>query len=75
MIINPKSAASHLPMRCPRGPNKFVPIRYDIEAGKNTIPCSHCLAFILSIMWIVNEGSSIAMPMLAKVIAPNNDIQ
>lgn len=64
------SDALHLPIRCPKGPNRLVPIKYEMEAGRNAAPCCHLAAFILSIMKIGKDGSSIAMPMLAKVIAP-----
>ena len=57
-------------MRWPSGPNKFVPIKYDMLAGKNVTPCSHLSAFMVSIIQIGNDGSSIAIPVLAKVIAP-----
>lgn len=39
-------------------------------AGKNVTPCFHLPAPIVSIIHIGKEGSSIAIPVLAKVIAP-----
>lgn len=41
-----------------------------MDAGKKVTPCSHRLAPILSIIQMGNDGSNIAMPKLAKVIAP-----
>lgn len=40
-------------------------------AGKKVTPCCHWTAFILSIIHNGNEGSSIAMPILANVMAPD----
>lgn len=60
----------YLPIRCPSGPNKFVPIKYEILAGKNVTPCFHLPAPMVSIIQMGNDGSSIAIPVLAKVIAP-----
>lgn len=57
-------------MRCPKGPNKFVPIRYEILAGRNDTPCCHLSAPIVSIIQIGREGSNMAMPVFANVIAP-----
>lgn len=70
IIIRPRRAASHRPIRCPKGPNKLVPIRYEILAGKNVTPCFHRPADIVSIIHIGNEGSNIAIPVFANVIAP-----
>jgi len=39
-------------------------------AGKNVTPCFHLPAPIVSIIHIGKEGSSIAIPVLANVIAP-----
>jgi len=70
MTTSPIMDASHLPIRCPRGPNKFVPMRYEMLAGKKVTPCFHLSAPMVSIIQIGREGSSMAMPMLAKVMAP-----
>ena len=72
MPINnkPMSEANQRPIRCPNGPNRFVPIRYEMEAGKNAAPSCHFSASILSIMKIGKDGSNMAIPMLANVIAP-----
>ena len=72
--IRPIREANHRPILCPIGPKRLVPIRYEMEAGKKAAPNSHFSASILSIMNIGREGSSIAMPMLAKVIAPKKII-
>lgn len=40
-------------------------------AGKNVAPCFHFSAFIVSIIHIGNEGSNIAIPILANVMAPD----
>lgn len=63
---------AYLPILWPSGPNKLVPIRYDILAGRNTAPCCHLGECIVSIMWSGNDGSNIAIPILANVIAPLN---
>ena len=34
MMTRPISEASQRPILWPRGPNKLVPIRYDMEAGR-----------------------------------------
>ena len=39
-------------------------------AGRNATPCCQRLAFIVSAIQIGKLGSSMAMPTLAKVIAP-----
>jgi hypothetical protein len=70
ITTSPIMDASHRPMRCPRGPNKLVPIKYDMLAGKNVTPCFHRPAPMVSIIQIGSDGSSIAIPMLAKVMAP-----
>lgn len=57
-------------MRCPRGPKSFVPMRYEILAGRNVTPCFHLPAPIVSIIQMGREGSSMAIPVLANVIAP-----
>ena len=75
ITYNPTKDASHLPTLCPKGPNKFVPIRYDMDAGRNAAPSCHFSAFILSIIKMGNDGSSIAIPMFANVIAPKGKIE
>ena len=72
MPINkrPISEANQRPIRCPKGPNRLVPIKYEMEAGKNAAPNCHFSASILSIMNMGKEGSNMAMPMFANVIAP-----
>ena len=52
------------------GPNKLVPIKYEMLAGKKAAPNSHFSGFIVLIIHIGKDGSIIAMPILAKVIAP-----
>ena len=75
ITYNPTKDASHLPTLCPKGPNKFVPIRYDMDAGRNAAPSCHFSAPILSIIKMGNDGSSIAIPMFANVIAPKDRIE
>lgn len=70
IMISPRRAASHRPILCPSGPNKFVPIKYEMLAGRNVTPCSHLSACMVSIIQIGSDGSNIAMPMFAKIIAP-----
>lgn len=60
----------YLPIRCPNGPKILVPIKYEIDAGKNAAPCSQFEDFIVSIIHNGNDGSRIAMPKFAKVMAP-----
>ena len=72
IMIRPIREANHRPIRCPKGPKRLVPIRYEMEAGKKAAPNCHFSASILSIMNIGREGSSMAMPILAKVMAPKN---
>jgi hypothetical protein len=72
MMISPNKAANHRPIRCPKGPKRFVPIRYEMLAGRNVTPCFHRSAPIVSIIQMGREGSNMAMPMLANVIAPWN---
>lgn len=69
-IIIPTIDAFHLPILCPIGPKRFVPRRYDTLAGRNAIPVSHASARIVSRIQIGNEGSNMAMPILANMIAP-----
>ncbi len=52
------------------GPNKLVPIKYDMLAGRNAAPSCHFSGFIVFIIHIGNDGSIMAMPILANVIAP-----
>ena len=73
-MIRPIREANHRPIRCPKGPKRLVPIRYEMEAGKKAAPNCHFSASILSIMNIGREGSSMAMPILAKVMAPKKYI-
>jgi hypothetical protein len=73
MRIMPTSDASHLPILCPRGPKRFVPIRYEMEAGRNAAPSCHLGASIRSIMKSGSEGSSMPIPMFEKVIAPERN--
>ena len=49
-------------------------MRYEIDAGRNAAPSCHLGAFIVSIIQIGNDGSSIAMPMFANVMAPEHNI-
>ncbi len=70
MTIIPMSDALHRPILCPSGPNRLVPIKYEIEAGRKATPSSHFLAHMLPIMKMGNDGSNMPMPMLAKVMAP-----
>ena len=71
IIKRPMSEANQRPIRCPKGPKRLVPIRYDMEAGRKAAPSCHFSASILSIMKMGNDGSSIAIPILAKVMAPS----
>lgn len=59
------------PILCASGPNIFVPIRYDILAGKNAAPRSNEPAPQLSIIHNGSDGSSVAIPKLPIVIEPN----
>ena len=70
IIRRPIREANQRPIRCPKGPKRLVPIRYEMEAGKKAAPSCHFSASILSIMKMGKEGSSMAMPILANVIAP-----
>ena len=61
---------SYLPIWCPNGPKILVPTRYEMEAGRKAAPCSQFDDFIVSIINRGKEGSRMAMPRLAKVMAP-----
>ena len=49
----------------------MVPIRYEIEAGRKAAPSCHLGASMRSIMNSGSDGSSIPIPMLEKVMAPD----
>jgi len=70
MMVRPTNDANQRPILCPKGPNMFVPIKYEMDAGKKAAPNCHFSAFILSIMKIGKDGSSMAIPILANVMAP-----
>ena len=41
MIASPTREAFHRPILCPIGPKRFVPIKYEMEAGRKAAPSSH----------------------------------
>ena len=51
----------------------IIPIRYEMEAGKKAAPSCHFSASIWSIIKIGKDGSNMAIPILANVIAPEKD--
>lgn len=69
-MVRPANDANQRPILWPKGPNMFVPIKYEMDAGKKAAPSCHFSASILSIMKMGSEGSSMAIPMLANVMAP-----
>jgi hypothetical protein len=68
--IQENNRIPYLPILCAILPNKLVPIKYEMLAGKNAAPnCqfSECIVFIIQ---MGKDGSIIAIPILANVIAP-----
>ena len=67
---NTHQIAPYLPILWAKGPKTFVPTRYEIEAGRKAAPLSNELAPQDSIIQSGSDGSSMAMPRLPMVIAP-----
>lgn len=59
--MNPIIDASHLPNLCPSGPKTFVPIKYEMEAGRKAAPCSQFEALIVSIIQSGKDGSMVVI--------------